>query len=250
MAAGCEALLDKDAEYTVVGYCRQIERDLYSQFIPDSVICLLCMKYYFMSEHFAVHGTNINTNESRNKITWEDNLLNTDTDDPIALAWRNWRPRPQNTCNGFIRIDPKNKAFTLYQWQFKILNCEQEPNGFFIGIDSYDRSQVKHDFGIQREWMGGGGTTHYFYGFTAKHNVFSQDELGKEEETTPLMAKFWRKEDIIDLILDTEYGELELYVNEQCRSTLYIHLSNAKYYLAVRLSSVQQSIQLLSFDAE
>ena len=249
MKAGCETVLDKDTEYAVVGYCRQVERDLYTQFIPDSIIFLLCMKYYFMSEHFAVHGININTNESRDLIKWEDNaLLNMDTDDPIS--WRSWRPRPQNTCNGFIKIDPKNKAFTLYQWQFKILNCEQEPNGFFIGIDSYDRSQVKHDFGIQRVWSGAGGTTHYFYGFTAKQNVFSQNELSKEDEPTPLMAKFWRKGDIIDLILDTEYGELELYVNEQCRNTLYVNLSEASYYLAVRLSSAQQSIKLLSFDVE
>lgn len=239
MATACSSVTHRDTEYAVVGYCRQIENDLYTEFIPDSVIFLLCMKYYFMSEHFAVHGTNINPNELRNIIKWKDDLMNIDGHNPVF-----YRPRPENTCNGFICIDPKNKAFTIYQWQFKILNCEQDPNGFFIGIDSYDNTQVKHDFGIQRSCGDN------FYGFTAKHNVFSCDELAKQQESTPLCAKFWQKGDIIDLILDTEYGELELYVNEQCRSTLYINLSCAKYYLAVRLATNEQSLQLISFHVQ
>ena len=57
MATVCSSVTHRDTEYAVVGYCRQIENDLYTEFIPDSVIFLLCIKYYFMSEHFGVHGT-------------------------------------------------------------------------------------------------------------------------------------------------------------------------------------------------
>lgn len=232
--------IDKDTEFTVFGYCRRIENHLSSQHIPNAVLSLLCIKYYFMNEHFENHGSNIILNKMKDIINWRDDLTNIDINN-------RWRAQPQNTCYGNIWIDPMNKSFTRYQWRFKILNCSQLPTGFYLGIDSCDKSLVKADFGRQQIW----GKKHYFYGFTSRQNTFSQAQLMNENEPIPFMGRLWNKGDILEMILDIEYGELELYVNDQCRNTLYIKVNGkVKYHLAVRLSSPQQSIQLLTFDAQ
>ena len=245
--------MDIRSRYTVFGYIRRCENELFSLssdivYIPDEVYGIILIFYYFVRDYFASYGFDIATSLqdeiSQNYMTQIINLGKT-------------RSR-YNTAYGHIFIDPfENK---IHKWSFRIHRCNGD---CFIGIDSSHKSSVNDKF-IQSIYnsFGRWQNLQQFYAISSNGYKYSHYLNGKQipslnnNHINDIIDndddEFIVSGDKVIMILNfkQEYGTMSISINNDKFIKIFRMIPKSKlnpdYRLAVSLS-VGSYIELLSY---
>eukprot|EP01084_Bolivina_argentea_P038581 71356_1 len=211
-------LAPKNDEYVVFGYTREAGTKLHMNI--STPIKYICLNYYF-AEHFAHYENNIEINDTKDTIKNNGTGTGPIVKTPVAIG-----------C-GYIEIDPNLNIFSKYKWTFKIKSFE---SWLSIGITASDQLNL---FGMKDK------------AFSYRPADRMLDDIFTDFLAEKLFCewKYWKQEDIIDVILHVSIGKLELLINNRSVRYLDIKLENKSHRLAVAMET-RNEIQLIKFKAE